>query len=337
MRLGRNRKRESQPENHGTEGSSRTRSRALEYARRGGLAVGIVVLALVVIVGGVAIWLGTSSGRDFVRGALVRFVSDSIAGSMEVEAVDDVSLAGIEAHGVIFLDPNGDAVIEATHVTLELQWWALLGGRFISTRGRVRGGRVWIRGHGTEPLGIDAAFRPPSPAERPGAPDAPSDEDDETGDSSDVVALRRLAASDIDVLVRVSGAPHISARSVNAILAVTAPEHRQARFRADRINTHVTAEAPAPIDLVVHDGTLTYDGNRVQRATLTLPARMDDGPVNIHVRIRQPASRPLDVAVRIGVHDVGGAIRSAPVLFEALAVGAFDEHFDVTVEVGDED
>jgi hypothetical protein len=64
---------------------------------------------------------------------------------------------------------------------------------------------------------------------------------------------------------------------------------------------------------------------------------MTDAPMNIRVLMRQPASGPPDVAVRVRVHDVGGAIGSAPVLLEALAAEAFDEHLDVTVDVGGED
>ncbi len=75
--------------------------------------------------------------RAEARVALEALLADLLLGEVHIDRVAELGFGGIEAEGVIVLDPNGRRVLQAKHLSLGLNAFALTGGTLHFTHGRL--------------------------------------------------------------------------------------------------------------------------------------------------------------------------------------------------------
>lgn len=288
------------------------------YAKRA--LVALASGALVGLLGGLAFlaWLPTAGGRAFAARRLERWVSGSIPGALRIGEIDELGWDGLRGRDVRFVDGEGEPVVEAERVSLAVDWLALATGRFVSPHGVARGGRVFLTSDAEGRLRIDRAFHSTDTGARPSGRDA--------------VHFRSLDVSDVDVLVRVRGAPRAAMRGASATLDVRAPEGASVRFEADAVRGRAHIDAPIAIDLSVRGGHVSIDGDARRRARLALPCQLDGARSRVAVDVTARADDRMHVDLRIAPADVGSAIVTLPALAQALLAETGSDDLDVTIE-----
>ena len=283
--------------------------------------LGVVALLALVVPLGLRIWLSSESGRESLARGIEYGLSEAISGSVTIGRVEGLSSAGVIGHDIRFMDEDGHTVLEARDVELEIDWGELLQGHFVSHRGRARGGRILLQSMPSGQLRIDAAFKAPHPGP-PGQPIGP-----------DVVRLERLAASDLEIVIDVRGAPDIHITRASAICLVRAPDHGAARLRADRVDGEVRIEAPIPIEMSLSNGTLTLIGDARQRCDMRMPVTMGGQAIQMNIRVIAEASEQMHVNVHLRPADIGGFFTGAPLLMQGLLAGVVSDSVDVTLDM----
>lgn len=104
------------------------RPRARVWLRRLAWVVLLLLLLLSLLLLAVTLMMHTARGRDVLRGAMVDGINDSIAGSMGLEEVAEVSWGHARLRGMTFVDPRGVAVLTADDVSVRLVWPSILRG-----------------------------------------------------------------------------------------------------------------------------------------------------------------------------------------------------------------
>jgi hypothetical protein len=107
------------------------------------LAWGLVGLGAVLL----SVWvhLAQEAGRQLLGEAVASWVTEKIPGSMSIERLAHVGPSRVVAEGVVFREPEkGRRVIALKEVELEPVLSALLDGEVRFTRGRIRGGSLWM-------------------------------------------------------------------------------------------------------------------------------------------------------------------------------------------------
>jgi hypothetical protein len=89
--------------------------------------------------------VGQEDGRQLLARAVAEWVTEKIPGSMSIDRLAHLGPGLVVAEGVVFREPEaGRRVIALKEVELEPVLSALLDGEVRFTRGRIRGGSLWM-------------------------------------------------------------------------------------------------------------------------------------------------------------------------------------------------
>ncbi len=291
--------------------------------RRAALRV-VLVSMLVLGVGLFALrtWLATASGRSFVARQVESAISGQIRGHLLIEHLDEVDLSHVAGRGIRFEDELGRPVLEADEAVLHYELADALEGHFVSRRGEVHGGHVWIEsGSDGEPR-LSRAFR----SAHPGSPGAPI--------GADVVHLEGLHVTDVVVELDLGDAPTATLRRVTADVTLRAPENGAAIVQSRATSGALHVAAPMPIDLRVAGARLDVDGGARRRIQLRMPGHMGHERIGIEVTADARADQSLVVDARIRPHGLSAALAAAGMISQAMiAEAASGGILDVTVEM----
>jgi hypothetical protein len=291
------------------------------WAKRLLIAALVIVLVLITGVLAALVYLRTDDGHAWVARRLESSIGSGIRGSLSIGNLDHIGRRGVGATHVVFSDEHGRPVIEADDVELAVDWGALVSGRFVSPRGWVRGGTVYLETMPSGDLRIDRAFESPNP----GPPGQPIGED--------VVRLENLLAENVRVVMSVAGAPGTRATHLSTICLVRAPEHGSAILEARQIRGQLRIEAPSPIDLDVSHGRLALDGGSRHRAQLDLPSGSGSHRIGVAIAVLADAQERMHVDVSLSPSSGVAALASAPMIAQALAADVLSSSIDVSIQM----
>lgn len=102
-----------------------------------GLVVGLLCIAALQ-------WIETDSGRAFVRDRVVSAIGGGMAGSFDIERIEELSLNRVHARGVTFRDPTGKPAIEVTEAVVDFELSQLWSGPYGFSRADIDGCRVHV-------------------------------------------------------------------------------------------------------------------------------------------------------------------------------------------------
>ncbi len=287
------------------------------------LALGLVAFVALVAVcgGGFLLWLETSAGRRYVARRFEAGVTGQIRGRLSIAEVTGLSRRGLRAHGVRFVSPRGGEVLSVEDLELDVQWSALLRGRFISPRGRVKGGRVTLREGREGRLELDETFRS---RESSGEGDAPSSTDPP-------IDLQHLAASGLTLTVRLRDVPSSQGTGVRGEFHVWVPTPgAPARLDVRELAGRVTIEAPLPIMLRVTTGTLRFDGGDRHRAEVNLRGSMGDARVRLETNVTADGD-DARIAAHLTLAREASATDAIPLTLQAAVASMVSSRFRFTV------
>ncbi|MFO0683957.1 MAG: hypothetical protein U0234_18030 [Sandaracinus sp.] len=281
-----------------------------------------MLLASVVASFGVRTWLATSRGRDFVARQVEAVISDQIRGHLVIEHLDEVDLSHVRGRGVRFEDESGRPVLEADEALLFYELSEVIHGRFVSRRGEIHGGHVWIETSTSgEPL-LSRAFHSAHPGE-PGAPIG-----------ADVVHLEGLHVTDVVVELDLGDAPTATLRHVASDVTLRAPENGAAIVGTRATSGYLHVAAPIPFDLRVAGATLDVDGSARRRIHLRMPSHMGHERIGIEVTANARPDEGLVVDARIRPEGLSAMLAAAGMIGQAtIAEAASGGVLDVTVEM----
>jgi len=231
----------------------RLRSRALRWTRNALLAL----LALVVLVlGGVHIWLLTVGGRGYVLARVVPLLSDALGGPLAIDRLDSLSAFGLRARGVRLQGPNGALVASVGTLDAGLSPLELVFGKVHVTRLEVDDVFVDLGAPADEGGGLLGLFAPKPEDEK---------EPDESGGSGPDILLDGIAVRGGRLSVKLDGQLwQARALALSGALAV----REQLALRVARIDAELLREGRSVGAIEASAGS--YDPARRSHARLDL-------------------------------------------------------------------
>jgi hypothetical protein len=89
-------------------------------------------------------WLESEAGRAFVRDRVVAAIGGGMAGTFEIQSIEELSLHRVRARGVTFRDPGGKPAIEVTETVVDFAPSQLWSGPYGFSRADIDGCRVHV-------------------------------------------------------------------------------------------------------------------------------------------------------------------------------------------------
>jgi len=280
------------------------------------------VLILVIAVAATAgvTWLRSEGARLFAARRIESIIDGEIRGRMTIGSIDRIDEEGVGGSDIVFYDELDTPVLEADEVSLDVDWMALLQGRFLSKAGIVHGGRLTLDVRPDGQLSISRAFGSANPP----VEDLPIGED--------IVRLEQLDIRGVEVGMSIDGTRVFRADNMRAEIRVRLPEHGAIDFGAERVSGRLHLDAAIPVDLAIPSGRIALDGASHQRAQLNLLTRVGGEGVRLRVNV---TTSDEDVHLDVYLHpESPGAVFTAAHLFsQALALGLAEETIDVSVDL----
>ncbi len=133
--------------------------RVLLYALLSALVVGLGAVLLLA-------WLESARGREFLRARLASAISGSMAGTMEVAALEEVGFRKVRARGVTFRDPDGQPAIEVDRVVVTYDPLQIFGSRYGFERADIDGCHVRVHEGKDGEVNMDKLFASKTPKKK---------------------------------------------------------------------------------------------------------------------------------------------------------------------------
>lgn len=218
--------------------------------------VPLACLAATLTAAGVVVY--TAWGRDQVRQQVNRRVSAFIAGSLEIEHIDEIALPHVKTRGVTLADPSGRPAIEAKSVDIELDLEAIWNGRFAWHRADIRGGRVHVREDDQGRINMEETFRAAHPT-----PDSNAEHDTQGKGPLD---LRGMATSNIELLIDGGTLPTLRMTSLTGIMRVHVLANDDVELPFSKYEGHFVEGLPTGrLDFHHVNGRVQTSGKRLLR------------------------------------------------------------------------
>jgi hypothetical protein len=162
--------------------------------------------------------LWTDWGRDQVRGLVVKTITNEIAGRLEVDGFDELSLSHVRAHGIRIFAPDDKLAISAETADIEFDLMAIFRGTPGWERAEIHDGKVFVTENPQGKINMEETFR--SRSELGKGPEAEKTESEKTesekpndAEGESRLDLRNMVTSDAQLVI--SGGSLPSLRLVN--------------------------------------------------------------------------------------------------------------------------
>ncbi len=194
------------------------------------ILVGLGVVALLAAMAvGCLLW--TKWGRAQVAASVAEVISQQIAGRIEVDGFDELSLSHVRAHGIKIFAPDGKPAIEAETATIDFDLLALLGGSYGWDRADIKNGKVYVTEDASGKNNMQETFRiPPEPGLKKTA--NASKEAANAGTESKL-DLRNMVTSEITLEISGGSLPSLRLVDLYGIMRVHVPADGNVELRFD--------------------------------------------------------------------------------------------------------
>lgn len=278
------------------------------------------VLALVIV-------LYTAWGRDLTRAAVTDAITQEIAGKLEVDGFDALSLTRVHARGIRIFAPDGKLAIGAARAIIDFDLGALMAGRYGWERAEIFNGKVYVTEDASGKINMEETFRARKPASSKGSTkgEAPK-ENVKAGDSK--LDLKNMVTSDAMLVIAGGSLPRLRLVNLYGIMRVHVLADGKVELRFDDYKgvfarglptgTLVFRDVEGQV-VPSHDRLLHFDGR----------GKTEGAPVEFELDIyTEPKKR-----VKIDAHFPELKPGAAPTLGVA-AWSRFSDTFDVNVRFG---
>ena len=170
-------------------------------------------------------WIETEAGRAFVRDRVVAAISGGMAGSFDIESIEELSLHRVRARGVTFRDPTGKPAIEVTEAVVDFEPSQLWGGPYGFNRADIEGCRVHLSEDQQGKLNMQRTFA--GKAEPEGAEDEPKKKD------RTEIDLRSMVTSGCTLIIGGGGLPSLRMTDLKGIMRVQIGSDGKVALRFD--------------------------------------------------------------------------------------------------------
>lgn len=225
-----------------------------------------IVLAAIALLGvataaSVAVLLWTDWGRARVCALLNRAVTSQIAGRLQVEHIDALSLTQVTASGIAIFPPQGEAAIEAEHAVIDFSPWGLLKGEYGWSRADISHCLVRVSEDKDHHINMEETFKG-----RQSAPDGAAPAPPEHEDRRDRLDLQSMVTSHCTLLIRGPGLPSLKLTKLAGIMRVHVLGNGDTELRFDRYKGTISEGLPTGV-LAFHDvvGEVVTAGKRLLR------------------------------------------------------------------------
>lgn len=248
------------------ESAPERRTKSFSNGRTGArrLLVGalLVFAACAALAGGaIAVLLWTAWGRAHVCSLLNRAVTAQIAGRLQVERIDALSLTQVTASGIKIFPPTGEAAIEAEHAVIDFSPRKLWAGEFGWSRADISHCLVRVTEDKNQHVNMEDTF-----AKRKSPGQDSQHETPESDSSSDLLDLQSMVTSDCTLLIGGHELPSLKMTKLAGIMRVHVLGNGDTELRFDRYKGTFVKGLPTGV-LEFHDvfGEVVTAGKRLLR------------------------------------------------------------------------
>lgn len=264
-----------------------------------------VILALVLICAGAALYARTDHGRRVIANRLEHVVSEHIPGTMKIGRLDHVSLRSATVSDLRFLHPNGSLILRVKHASIDFDLGAALHRELVFKGARVNGGFLLIGAQPSGRTGLEETFSHAHPKQT---------DDDRTPKNRRGhylrMQLRDLHVRDMTVAVRPSPKHPFHLERVSGVVAIEHLDTRGVRVRLDGIS----GDMPQPkflgkqLDIVSADGWV--HGAEPHVIDLEVAARFGDGRLDARFDYFHRHDKPVEISLapKSGTAAYAGAL-----------------------------
>ena len=171
--------------------------------------------------------LCTSWGKARLCARLNQAISRQIAGSLQVEEIEEIDLPHVKGRGVKLVAPDGKVAIDVEHADIELDLYTLLLGDFAWKRADITHGTVRVTEDAHGKNNMEETFR--APASDSGKRREGSGSDSDSGE----LDLRTMATSDIVLIIGGATLPELRLVGLHGIMRVQVDAEGETDLRFD--------------------------------------------------------------------------------------------------------
>ncbi|MBK8169231.1 MAG: hypothetical protein IPK60_02665 [Sandaracinaceae bacterium] len=284
-----------------------------------GIASVLGVIVLVATSG--ILWLTkTDAGRAKFARLFEKVIGTQIRGSMTVGRVVNVEWDNVHATEVVFRAADGQEVIHADDLQMDLQWFQMLRAHFIVPYAKIRGGRVFVRNDRQGKLALDTAFRGKTAGGQQEEGESPID-------------FQNLDIAGVDLLVRMEGVPDVTMHNIRTNMHMWVPNPgAPARFDMTRLRANIDIQTPIPFTIRTSGGQIQYDGGSSRRANVDLRGEVSGAEARLTTRVVVRRDEP-HIKTTLHLQNVGGWLANAPLILQASVANIATDAFEFSVEM----
>lgn len=198
-------------------GAERAR-RVLLYGLLAALTLGIGVVLLLT-------WLESEPGRAFVRDKLTSAIGGGMAGSLEIESLEEIGFHHVRARGVTFRDPDGQPAIAVQRVRVEFDPLQVFGDVYGFERADIDGCHVRVHEGEDRKVNMDKLFASNKPEKK-----EPSEEEKK---SEKEIDLRGMSTSACTLEIGGGSLPGLRMKELRGVMRVRVRGDGKVELRFD--------------------------------------------------------------------------------------------------------
>ncbi|MFT3922172.1 MAG: hypothetical protein QM778_06530 [Myxococcales bacterium] len=177
-------------------------------------AASLLGVTLLLVLASHAALVHTAWGRERVRRAANRYVSEAMAGELEIEHLDEIDLPHLRARGVTITTADRKPCIRVEALETWLDLAAIWAGTFAWERAEIRGGIVYVTEDGQGRVNMEQTFAAPSPDPQQ------LEESSEPQRVTDLLDLRTMMTSDMTLVIGGGSLPALRLRDLHGTMRV---------------------------------------------------------------------------------------------------------------------
>jgi hypothetical protein len=201
--------------------------------------MGLVLLSSAAV--GALLW--TDWGRAQICARINASVSNQMAGTLVVEALEEIDLPRVKARRVRILAPDGKAAIDVESADIEFDFSSFLTGDFVWHRADIRNGTVWVTEDERGRVNMEETFRSPAPVERASGSSADAGADNPSQDDGEL-DMRTMVTSNMELIIGGGELPSLRLIDIHGIMRVHVKPDGVTDIRFDDYRGHFVKGLP---------------------------------------------------------------------------------------------